>query len=103
MLRRKAPAADETVADIAKRMRKQRDAMARRIERQARSALSKAAEAGVKVTDWEQEFLSGVSDRLQTFGRAFADPEKGDPSMPLSIKQSFKMNEIKRSIRKKVR
>jgi len=29
------------------------------------------------LTDWETEFAQGVSERLDKFGSAFADPEKG--------------------------
>ena len=53
-----------------------------------------AARAGVKLSDWEDEFLGSVSERVKTFGRAFADPEKGDPRAPLSMMQAVKLKEI---------
>lgn len=53
-----------------------------------------AERAGVKLSDWEDEFLGSVSDRLKTYGRAFADPEKGDPKAPLSMMQAVKLKEI---------
>lgn len=53
-----------------------------------------AARAGVKLSDWEDEFLGSVTERVKTFGRAFADPEKGDPRAPLSMMQAVKLKEI---------
>jgi hypothetical protein len=53
-----------------------------------------AARAGVKLSDWEDEFLGSVSERVKTYGRAFADPEKGDPRAPLSMMQAVKLKEI---------
>jgi hypothetical protein len=53
-----------------------------------------ADRAGIKLSEWEDEFLGSVSERVKTFGRAFADPEKGDPSAPLSMMQAVKLKEI---------
>ncbi len=50
--------------------------------------------AGAEVSDWEGEFLESVEGRVQTYGRAFADPEKGAPGHALSIRQSRKLKEI---------
>jgi hypothetical protein len=50
--------------------------------------------AGVDVSDWEGEFLESVEGRVQTYGRAFADPEKGAPGHALSMRQSRKLKEI---------
>ncbi len=50
--------------------------------------------AGVEVSDWEGEFLESVEGRVQAYGRAFADPEKGAPGQALSIRQSRKLKEI---------
>jgi hypothetical protein len=50
--------------------------------------------AGAEVSDWEGEFLDSVEGRVQTFGRAFADPEKGAPGSALSIRQTRKLKEI---------
>jgi hypothetical protein len=49
---------------------------------------------GVDLSDWEGEFLGSVEDRIKTFGRAFADPEKGAPGQPLSMLQAVKLKEI---------
>ncbi len=50
--------------------------------------------AGVEVSDWEGEFLASVEGRVQTYGRAFADPEKGARGQALSVRQSRKLKEI---------
>lgn len=53
-----------------------------------------ALRTGAKLSDWEGEFLGSVETRLQTFGRAFGDPEKGGPGEALSIRQRLKLKEI---------
>jgi hypothetical protein len=59
-----------------------------------RRARRQAERAGVKLSDWEGEFLGSVEDRLKTFGRAFGDPEKGAPGEALSALQRVKLKEI---------
>jgi Zn-dependent oligopeptidase len=59
-----------------------------------RKARRAAERAGVELSDWEDEFIASVSDRVKTYGRAFGDPEKGDPSAPLSVLQAVKLKEI---------
>ena len=59
-----------------------------------RRAKRQADRAGVKLSDWEGEFLGSVEDRLKTFGRAFGDPEKGGPGQALSMLQAVKLREI---------
>jgi hypothetical protein len=53
-----------------------------------------AEKAGVKLSDWEGEFLGSVEDRVKTYGRAFGDPEKGAPGEALSAMQTVKLKEI---------
>jgi hypothetical protein len=57
-------------------------------------AQRKAIREGVTLSAWEDEFLGSVSDRLKTYGRAFADPEKGAPGQALSAMQAVKLKEI---------
>ena len=57
-------------------------------------ARRQADRAGVKLSDWEGEFLGSVASRLSTFGRAFGDPEKGAPGAALSARQGVKLKEI---------
>ncbi len=54
----------------------------RKIDRLAR----KLSESG-QLTDWESEFTESVGERLDKFGSAFQDPEKGRPADALSFAQ----------------
>lgn len=57
-------------------------------------AQRKAAREGVTLSAWEDEFLGSVEERIRTYGRAFADPEKGAPGQALSAMQAVKLKEI---------
>ena len=57
-------------------------------------AQRQADRAGVKLSEWEGEFLGSVAERLKTFGRAFGDPDKGAPGQALSALQTVKLKEI---------
>jgi hypothetical protein len=57
-------------------------------------AQRQADRAGVKLSEWEGEFLGSVTDRLKTYCRAFGDPEKGAPGQALSALQTVKLKEI---------
>ena len=59
-----------------------------------RRARRMAERAGVKLSEWEGEFLGSVEDRVKTYGRAFGDPEKGGPGEALSALQTVKLKEI---------
>ena len=54
-----------------------------RAKRAALNAMKRARRAadrrGVALSEWENEFLGSVEDRVGHFGRAFRDPEKGVP------------------------
>ena len=67
-------------------------------QRSALNALRRAQrvadKAGVALSDWEGEFLGSVAERISTYGRAFADPEKGAPGAALSGRQGVKLKEI---------
>ncbi len=67
-------------------------------KRAALNALKRARRAaeksGVKLSDWEGEFLGSVEGRVEKYGRAFGDPEKGTPGTSLSIRQAVKLKEI---------
>ena len=72
-----------------------RKAQAKRAALNALKRARRMAErAGVKLSDWEGEFLESVSDRVKTYGRAFGDPEKGAPGEALSAMQAVKLKEI---------
>ena len=53
-----------------------------------------ADKAGVALSDWEGEFLGSVAQRIETYGRAFGDPEKGGRDQALSANQTIKLKEI---------
>lgn len=68
---------------------------ARRVALKALRRAKKIAEtSGVKLSDWEGEFLGSVEERIEKYGRAFGDPEKGMPGSSLSIRQTIKVKEI---------
>ena len=54
--------------------------------------------AEAEVSDWEGEFLESVETRLDTYGRAFADPEKGGRDEALSRLQHRKLKEIRSKV-----
>ena len=78
-----------------KRTAPDRKAAAKRAALNAlRRARRAADKAGVELSVWEGEFLGSVEQRLQTYGRAFGDPEKGAPGASLSARQGLKLKEI---------
>ena len=78
-----------------KRSPPDRKAQAKRAALNALKRAKRAADrAGVKLSDWEGEFLGSVTDRVAKFGRAFGDPEKGAPGAALSMLQGVKLKEI---------
>jgi len=62
-------------------------------------ARREAAEKGIPLSDWEGEFLDSVSERVRTYGRAFADPDKGAMNGTLSVRQGVKLREIRKKAR----
>ena len=77
-----------------------------RKKRKALRKLRKAAELaergeGPPLSDWEREFLEEVEERIETYGSAFADPEKGDLEDPMSALQTQKLREIGKKSRGK--
>lgn len=78
-----------------KRTPPDRRAQAKRSALNALRRARRAAErAGVKLSEWEGEFLGSVAERVSTYGRAFGDPEKGAAGAALSARQGVKLKEI---------
>lgn len=78
-----------------KRSPPDRKAQAKRAALNALKRARRMAErAGVKLSEWEGEFLGSVEARVKTYGRAFGDPEKGDRNEALSALQAVKLKEI---------
>ncbi|MEQ9315767.1 MAG: hypothetical protein RLN72_07930 [Henriciella sp.] len=70
--------------------------------RQLRKAADLAARGeGPPLSDWEKEFLEEVEERIETYGSAFADPEKGNLEEPMSALQTRKLKEIDKKARGK--
>jgi len=59
-----------------------------------------AAEQGVTLSEWETDFIDGVTERVKTYGRAFADPDKGAMNGTLSLRQGMKLREIRKKAQK---
>ena len=70
------------------------------LTRQAQAWISRiekrAAKEGRGLSDWEKEFLESLDERLEKFGSAFSDPDKGQLCAPLSLMQGLKLREINR-------
>jgi hypothetical protein len=64
-------------------------------------AKRESAEQGIDLSDWENEFIEGVSERVKTYGRAFADPDKGAMNGTLSMRQGQKLKEIRKKVQAK--
>ena len=78
-----------------KRKLPDRKAQAKRAALNALKRARRMAErAGVTLSEWEGEFLGSVTERLNTYGRAFGDPEKGAAGEALSALQTVKLKEI---------
>ncbi|MEZ5997112.1 MAG: hypothetical protein R3B98_10425 [Hyphomonas sp.] len=72
--------------------------------RKLRKAAELAAEGkGPPLSDWEQQFLEEVEERIEKYGSAFADPMKGDEGEALSQLQQVKLKEIDKKARGKDR
>jgi hypothetical protein len=67
-------------------------------KRSALNALRRAKriveKTGVELSEWEGEFLGSVEERVEKYGRAFGDLEKGAAGQALSALQGIKLKEI---------
>jgi len=92
--------AEQEARDIA--LEAQREKWAKARQRSARNAqrklerLSKKLAEDGKLTDWEEEFAGSVTERLDKFGSAFQDPQKGRPADALSFSQKKVMAALKK-------
>lgn len=78
------------------------DKKKRKALRKLRKAAERAeAEGGPGLSDWEKEFVEEVEARVEKFGSAFADPDKGNLDEPLSALQTRKLKEIDKKSRGK--
>jgi hypothetical protein len=73
----------------------------RKALRKLRRAADRATgEGGPGLTDWEQEFVEGVTTRLEKYGSAFRDPGKGRLDDALSARQAHITRVIDKKSRK---
>jgi hypothetical protein len=79
---------------FAEQRQKQRERAKRAALKALRRARMAAQASGAELSGWENEFLGSVEERVETYGRAFGDPEKGAPGASLSNRQSGKLREI---------
>lgn len=78
-------------------------------DRKKRKALRKIRKAamlaeqglGPPLSDWEKQFLEEVEQRIETYGSAFHDLEKGGADEALSSLQFVKLREIDKKARGK--
>ncbi|BBF80407.1 hypothetical protein [Asticcacaulis excentricus] len=77
----------------------EKKALQKRTLRALERAKKAAAEAGVDLSEWEYDFIDSVSDRVKTYGRAFADPDKGAMNGTLSLLQGVKLREIRQKVK----
>jgi hypothetical protein len=64
------------------------------LKRVQRLSKALAAEDAPALTEWEAEFLEGIEARLNQYGAAFVDPEKGAEDAALSIRQNVKLKQL---------
>jgi hypothetical protein len=74
----------------------------RRLER-ARKAAQEAGVPERELSEWEGEFLGSLEERLETYGSAFNDPDKGSTEEALSARQTVKLREIEKKAKGKAR
>ncbi len=83
--------------------RREKDAKARiRRARTAQRHLKKAKqqlEDLGEITDWEDEFITSVDERLDKYDAAFADRTKGGASDALSMRQKQVLAQMRRKIK----
>jgi len=60
-------------------------------------------EGEAALSEWEDEFIDSLEERLEKFGSAFADPEKGDAAEALSYRQAAKLREVEKKAKGKER
>ncbi len=89
--------------DIDKRRLKDEKARIRRArsaQRQLKKAQQQLQDLG-EITDWEDEFINSVDERLDKYDAAFSDRTKGGASDALSMRQKQVLAQMRRKIKDK--
>lgn|GEM_PF-407518 len=95
--------AEQAARDAA--IEKQRDKERKARERSARNAkrklerLHRTLKENGEITDWEDEFSESVTERLDKFGSAFHDLEKGRPGDALSFSQKRVVSALNKKVK----
>lgn len=96
---------DELPPEDDKAARRAREKAERDKKRKAAKAARKLRKLATKLegheelTDWEAEFTEEVSERLDKYGSAFKDPEKGRLDEPLSFAQKAILSQLNKKSR----
>jgi len=73
---------------------------ARAVQRKLKKAKQELEKLG-EITAWEEEFADSVDERIEKYGAAFADREKGGPSEALSNRQKQVLAQMRRKAKDK--
>ena len=87
---------DKSTRKALARIRRAKAAVERAIAKAESDDPDAAEAARVELTDWEDEFMASVEERLNTFGSAYADPALGSEGEALSRLQLAKLKEIEK-------
>jgi len=102
-LRQKAPLQARPAKTAPPSPADQKKALQKSTLRALERAKKAATEAGIELSEWEAGFIDSVSERVKTYGRAFADPDKGAMNGILSLRQGLKLREIRKKAKGKDR
>lgn len=92
---------DKSTRKALARIRRAKAAVERAIAKAEDDNPDAAEAARVELTDWEDEFMSSIEERLNTFGSAYADPSLGADGEALSTLQLAKLKEIEKKAKGK--
>ncbi|WP_421860492.1 hypothetical protein [Oceanicaulis sp.] len=87
---------DKSTRKALARIRRAKAAVERAIAKAEADNPDAADAARIELTDWEDEFMASVEERLNTFGSAYADPSLGSEGEALSRLQLAKLKEIEK-------
>lgn len=92
---------DKSTRKALARIRRAKAAVERAIAKAEADNPDAAEAARIELTDWEDEFMSSIEERLNTFGSAYADPSLGADGEALSTLQLAKLKEIEKKAKGK--
>ncbi len=90
--------AEKARLDRLEKTKKAKARAARKAQRKLEKLAHTLKESG-DLTDWEEEFAESVTERLEQYGSAFHDPEKGSPADALSYAQKHVISALGKKAR----